>query len=86
MVAALEHCDALVSGHSYEALVDVVEAIGAPSGKSGDPPALSFRTAVALPEDGEPSGERHAGAWQLGCDAERLWPEQGQNDTGMGDR
>ena len=54
MVAALEHCDALVSGHSYEALVDVVEAIGAPSGKSGDPPALSFRTAVALPEDGEP--------------------------------
>ena len=29
MVAALEHCDALVSGHSYEALGEVVDAIGA---------------------------------------------------------
>jgi uncharacterized protein with von Willebrand factor type A (vWA) domain len=28
MVAALEHCDALVSGHSFEALGEVVEAIG----------------------------------------------------------
>ena len=31
MVAALEHCDALVSGHSFEALGEVVDAIGAPS-------------------------------------------------------
>ena len=29
MVAALEHCDALVSGHSFEALGEVVDAIGA---------------------------------------------------------
>ena len=29
MVAALPHCDALVSGHSYEALGDVAAAIGA---------------------------------------------------------
>jgi uncharacterized protein len=29
MVAALEHCDALVSGHSFVALGEVVEAIGA---------------------------------------------------------
>jgi uncharacterized protein with von Willebrand factor type A (vWA) domain len=29
MVAALPHCDALVSGHSYAALTEVVEAIGA---------------------------------------------------------
>ena len=29
MVAALPHCDALVSGHSFEALGEVVEAIGA---------------------------------------------------------
>jgi hypothetical protein len=29
MVAALPHCDALVSGHSYDALSEVVEAIGA---------------------------------------------------------
>jgi hypothetical protein len=29
MVAALPHCDALVSGHSFEALGEVTEAIGA---------------------------------------------------------
>ena len=31
MVAALPYCDALVSGHSFEALGEVVEAIGAPA-------------------------------------------------------
>ena len=31
MVAALPHCDALVSGHSFRALGEVVEAIGADS-------------------------------------------------------
>jgi hypothetical protein len=31
MVAALPHCDALVSGHSFEALSEVAEAIGAES-------------------------------------------------------
>jgi hypothetical protein len=31
MVAALPHCDALVSGHSFHALGEVVEAIGAES-------------------------------------------------------
>ena len=30
MAAALPHCDALVSGHSLEALEEVVDAIGAP--------------------------------------------------------
>ena len=29
MMAALPHCDALVSGHSFQALAEVVEAIGA---------------------------------------------------------
>jgi hypothetical protein len=29
MVAALPYCDALVSGHSFEALAEVVDAIGA---------------------------------------------------------
>ncbi len=38
MVAALEHCDALVSGHSFEALGEVVDAIGAVS--SREPPAF----------------------------------------------
>ena len=37
MVAALPFCDALVSGHSFEALHEVVEAIGA---GSWQPPAL----------------------------------------------
>jgi uncharacterized protein with von Willebrand factor type A (vWA) domain len=37
MVAALPHCDALVSGHSFEALGEVAEAIGAPS---WDPPPV----------------------------------------------
>jgi hypothetical protein len=31
MVAALPHCDALVSGHSFQALGEVAEAIGAES-------------------------------------------------------
>jgi hypothetical protein len=32
MAAALAHCDALVSGHSLEALDEVIEAIAAPRG------------------------------------------------------
>ena len=42
MVAALEHCDALVSGHSFEALGEVIAAIGAastPPPPFGAPPA-----------------------------------------------
>jgi uncharacterized protein len=40
MVAALPYCDALVSGHSFEALAEVVEAIGADSWDAADiPPA-----------------------------------------------
>jgi hypothetical protein len=38
MVAALEHCDALVSGHSFEALGEVVDAIGEAS--RDEPPAF----------------------------------------------
>jgi len=47
MVAALPHCDALVSGHSFEALGEVVEAIGAETWQAGPPP-------VAGPEEDEP--------------------------------
>ena len=39
MVAALPYCDALVSGHSFEALHEVVEAIGAGSWQA-PPPAV----------------------------------------------
>jgi hypothetical protein len=36
MVAALPYCDALVSGHSFAALAEVVEAIGAQAFAPGD--------------------------------------------------
>ncbi len=39
MRAALEHCDALVSGHSFDALGEVIEAIGADSPSPWAPPA-----------------------------------------------
>jgi uncharacterized protein with von Willebrand factor type A (vWA) domain len=46
MVAALPHCDALVSGHSFQALGEVVEAIGARSQGRADAPAAG---STALP-------------------------------------
>jgi uncharacterized protein with von Willebrand factor type A (vWA) domain len=46
MVAALPHCDAFVSGHSFEALGEVVEAIGA---RSWAPPEF-----LENPEEPEP--------------------------------
>ena len=39
MLAALPHCDALVSGHNFAALGEVVEAIGAESWDRGSPAA-----------------------------------------------
>jgi uncharacterized protein with von Willebrand factor type A (vWA) domain len=52
MVAGLEHCDALVSGHSFNALGEVVDAIGAPTGSSPSVPAESFEVPAA--EEDEP--------------------------------
>jgi uncharacterized protein len=40
MVAALAHCDALVSGHSFQALGEVADAIGAPPGGLEAPRAV----------------------------------------------
>ena len=74
MVAALPHCDALVSGHSFEALGEVVDAIGAARGDA----AAAGRAAAGR---GGAVGQRHAGAGQLGRDAERLRPEPGQHDA-----
>ncbi len=51
MVAALPHCDALVSGHSFQALGEVAEAIGAESWEHV--PAIP---PVADTEDDEPWG------------------------------
>jgi uncharacterized protein len=49
MVAALEHCDALVSGHSFEALDEVVEAIG-----SSEPARVELPPAAAPDDEDEP--------------------------------
>ncbi len=50
MVAALEHCDALVSGHSFDALAEVIDAIGAGTGL-GQPPAEGDEEPVAPEEE-----------------------------------
>ena len=46
MVAALPHCDALVSGHSFAALAEVAEAIGGVASDAEAPP-------IAPPEEEE---------------------------------
>jgi uncharacterized protein len=50
LVAALPHCDALVSGHSLEALVEVIDAIGAARGEESP-------VAPVEPEAGPESAE-----------------------------
>ena len=77
MAAALPHCDALVSGHSLDALDEVVDAI-----------SRRARTATGVRVGARRGdvGERHAGPGQLGRDAERLRAEQGEDDTGLGTR
>ncbi|HJZ62539.1 MAG TPA: VWA domain-containing protein, partial [Miltoncostaeaceae bacterium] len=54
MVAALPHCDALVSGHSYEALDAVVEAIGAESWDRDEAVAAWARPGAERREAPEP--------------------------------
>ena len=81
MVAALPFCDALVSGHSFEALHEVVEAIGAGSWQAPRAAVDSRRAGV-----GGFLGQCHAGAGELGRDAERLRPQQGEHHPGVGDR
>ena len=80
MSAALPHCDALVSGHSFRALGEVVDAIGA---TSWDPPERAGR---APGGGGGDLGQRHARAGQLGLHAQRPRPEQGQHHARMGHR
>ena len=54
MVAALPHCDALVSGHSFRALGEVVDAIAAESsGDRGSLPARWLPPATAEAEEDE---------------------------------
>jgi hypothetical protein len=78
MVAALPHCDALVSGHSFEALGEVAEAIGA---RSWDAPAPALvedqpepwasatpvpGSSVAMPSGHGPSRGRTTPGWVTG--------------------
>jgi uncharacterized protein with von Willebrand factor type A (vWA) domain len=51
MVAALPHCDALVSGHTFQALGEVAEAIGARSSSRPGGPAGRGTPAPALDAD-----------------------------------
>jgi uncharacterized protein len=55
MVAALPHCDALVSGHSFAALQEVADAISAPSAsRRGSPAAAAHGPADAAEPAAEP--------------------------------
>jgi hypothetical protein len=55
MLAALPHCDALVSGHSFEALGEVAEAIGSESwGPRGAAAARWQLPEAAQAEEDEP--------------------------------
>jgi hypothetical protein len=55
MAAALPHCDALVSGHNFQALGEVAEAIGAASSGRGGLPATRPKPAPAAEtEQAEP--------------------------------
>jgi hypothetical protein len=59
MAAALEHCDALVSGHSLEALEEVADAIAAEHGTAAERDADWVPPSTPAPEpeaDDEPWG------------------------------
>ena len=62
MRAALEHCDALVSGHSFEALGEVVDAIAAPPGAGPLPTGLVAMDSIEEAEEPWPSAIPVAGS------------------------
>ena len=82
MAAALPHCDALVSGHSLEALDEVVDAIGARRGDAVERPAAAASSepeeeawpsatpmpgsSVAMPSGYGPSRGKTTPGWSLG--------------------
>jgi hypothetical protein len=53
MVAALPHCDALVSGHSLAALTEVIDAIGAERWRDATPQTSWRPPAPAAPQDAD---------------------------------
>ena len=82
MVAALPYCDALVSGHSFQALGEVVEAIGAASWD--DSPSERWQPRPA--DEDEPWASATPVPGSSVGDAERARPEQGQHHARLGDR
>jgi uncharacterized protein len=80
MAAAMPHCDALVSGHSLDALGEVIEAIGAercapPAAPAGEPEAEPWASAtpiagssVAMPSGYGPSRGKTTPGWSLDGD------------------
>jgi hypothetical protein len=74
MVAAAPHCDALVSGHSFRALGEVVAAIGgadveAPAVEHEEPEPWASATpvagsSVAMPSGYGPSRGRTTPGWK----------------------
>jgi hypothetical protein len=80
MVEALPHCDALVSGHSFAALGEVADAIGAAASASHafEPPSPAEEpepwasatpvpgSSVAMPSGYGPSRGRTTPGWSLG--------------------
>ncbi len=82
MAAALPYCDALVSGHSLEALDEVVDAIGARRAEAGERPDAAGGSepdeeswpsatpvpgsSVAMPSGYGPSRGRTTPGWSLG--------------------
>jgi uncharacterized protein len=62
MAAALEHCDALVSGHSLEALDEVVDAIGAERGRAAERDAGAPPAAPEAQDEPWPSATPQAGS------------------------
>ena len=76
MKAALPHCDALVSGHSFAALGEVADAIGGAEVAAPEPAEEQEETwasatpepgsSVAMPSGYGPSRGRTTPGWSIG--------------------
>ena len=86
MVAALPHCDALVSGHSFQALGEVAEAIGAESWcRRGSPTARWTPPPATRPRSDEPWASATPVPGSSVAMPSGHGPSRG-NTTGVGDR
>jgi hypothetical protein len=88
MVAALPHCDALVSGHSVAALSEVIEAIAAPRARDAAP-GTSWRPpepAPAVEEEEEPWASATPVAGSSVAMPSGYGPSRGNTTPGWGAR